>query len=114
MSERLLCVRVRSANRDDDEVRYGDRIAGKPGCPALKIDNHEIGFGGGLIDTANDDVVVVVATRAFSDFARAVPNLKRLEFRFPFLENRSARSGTSSSDLASRSSTAAIWPPRIK
>ena len=27
MSERLLCVRVRSANRDDDEVRNGDRLA---------------------------------------------------------------------------------------
>ena len=32
------------------------------GCPALKIDNHKIGFGGGLIDTANDYVVIVVGS----------------------------------------------------
>jgi hypothetical protein len=62
MSESLLRVGIRSANRDDDEVRYGDGVAGESGRPALKVDNHEIGLTGRLIDSANDDVVIVVGS----------------------------------------------------
>ena len=60
MPERLFRVGIRSANWDDDEVRYGDRVAGERGRPALEIDDHEIGLASGLVDPADDDVVIVV------------------------------------------------------
>ena len=67
MAERLLGIWVRSANRDDDEVRYGDCVAGEGGRPALKVDNHKVSLDGCLVDPADDDVVVVIGAGSRGD-----------------------------------------------
>ena len=76
------------AHRDSGASETGKRPRGRELQPrGWRRRAERASFGG---SRAVRNFRVVVATRTFSDFARAVPNLKRLEFRFPFLENRSA------------------------
>ena len=59
-------------------------------------------------------ISVVFAKWTFSDFAGAVPNLKPVEFGFPFLEKGFAFLDRPSSELTSRSSMLAICPSLMK